>query len=1084
MARPFGMLATLAAILVAATGADPAGAAVAERQALAVHAMKVDARALTSTAFAFSGTWFEGDEVETVELAAGTHYLHAGSGYVMACALVVTDAGTWAYASECDGFLAGRGGDTLRLRGYTVTLDASRLSTPILIVNLSGGQFGASPRPVTLLPTFAEYLVSPGPGVISSCRFGLALDGTITYPDEVDGCLSGRGTRTVSFHGVNVKIDATALSTPSLVILQANSLARQPSDIVQQLRLLPTLSGYHYGGFTYAGIVWPSLGLVVGLDGRIDYPASADGWVSGRGSDTLVIRGYTVQIDDRAGAPGAFAIPDAGTGYLDRASVHTLRLAPVSYLYFTGQPSDFRFAVREQDGTIEVDSAAPQCASGVGSTLYVGCRTISVADVAVDEDAGAATFAVELSGPAPVAVSVGYSTADDSASAPADYAATAGTLTIPAGQTGATITVPLVDDAVEEPDERFGLMLSDAARATIGDGEAFATIRNDDDSTPPDTLVTAGPAWESTVTTPAGFEFVSTEPSSRFECSLQRWGPDDTTTWGPCTSPHRQPTGGFAYFEFKVRAIDAAGNVDPTPAERRYYYDPASYGNFWVRGIDVFQLVQPDARARMYSYDPNNPEVSQLFPINCGAGTPTAFRSSIPGITNCDRLVEDRQRVTYQGVPLDVRKVTYALVYVGMERNLSTDPDQPLHVSLIATDPTTGVQIGPRMLRRVTNPPASDTPWVTPFERHRAISGRFAVRFPVDPTWLNHRNKINLKASVAFAPGTRSWSDAECSAERIQACAGDNTFELRLVDIAKTFQPAQLLIQPLALRTSAGQTFPLAERVIAVARHLMPGGERIRLRAYAAALDVTAEAALNPGTACSGASATVRSCRMAAIQSRVDDWTARNPPRYAGGDGRVVQAYDVLMGVHDYTASNSTAADLAPGGTPLASFTEPGWAWGGTIRDVQATPFADVPQFTATSGTRPITAVAHELGHVLTAPHAGYDCPVAVGQPGNLTGPNAHPPGELWFDDRTGRLQGTKFDWRPTGDDDPRVDDVSSPLFDLMSYCADLGDRGLADSAADSGNAWISARNWNRFDRELTTLAQRVGAGDRPSSGE
>src|SRR5262245_6563039 len=99
--------------------------------ARAVHAMKVDSTGLTSTAFFLGDQWHDGTGVETVELAAGNYFLQPGSGLVMACPLVVTDAGTWSYGTECDGFLAGRGTDTLTLRGFTVTIDATRLSTPI-----------------------------------------------------------------------------------------------------------------------------------------------------------------------------------------------------------------------------------------------------------------------------------------------------------------------------------------------------------------------------------------------------------------------------------------------------------------------------------------------------------------------------------------------------------------------------------------------------------------------------------------------------------------------------------------------------------------------------------------------------------------------------------------------------------------------------------------------------------------------------------------------------------------------------------------------------------------------------------------
>src|SRR5262245_41172632 len=133
--------AFIVALLLAVSAALPSAG-----HARAVHAMKVDSTALTSKAFFLGDRWYEGIGVETVELAAGNYVLHPGSGLVMACPLVVTDAGTWQYGTECDGFLAGRGTDTLTLRGFTVTIDATRLSTPISLANLTIDQFGASPR--------------------------------------------------------------------------------------------------------------------------------------------------------------------------------------------------------------------------------------------------------------------------------------------------------------------------------------------------------------------------------------------------------------------------------------------------------------------------------------------------------------------------------------------------------------------------------------------------------------------------------------------------------------------------------------------------------------------------------------------------------------------------------------------------------------------------------------------------------------------------------------------------------------------------------------------------------------------------
>jgi ELWxxDGT repeat protein len=109
--------------------------------------------------------------------------------------------------------------------------------------------------------------------------------------------------------------------------------------------------------------------------------------------------------------------------------------------------------------------------------------TLSIRDVTVTEgNAGtrAATFTVTLSAPSAQPVTVQYATANGTATAGSDYQARSGTLTIPAGQTTGTITVPVIGDRLGEPDETFLVNLSGATGATIADGQAVGTILDDE----------------------------------------------------------------------------------------------------------------------------------------------------------------------------------------------------------------------------------------------------------------------------------------------------------------------------------------------------------------------------------------------------------------------------------------------------------------------------------------------------------------------------------------------------------------------------------------------------------------------------
>jgi hypothetical protein len=107
---------------------------------------------------------------------------------------------------------------------------------------------------------------------------------------------------------------------------------------------------------------------------------------------------------------------------------------------------------------------------------------ISIGDVSISEgDSGTktATFTVSRTGTA--AFSVGYATADGTASAGSDYVAASGTLNFAQGQTTQTVSVTINGDTVVESNETFFVNLANATNGgVIVDGQGLGTITNDD----------------------------------------------------------------------------------------------------------------------------------------------------------------------------------------------------------------------------------------------------------------------------------------------------------------------------------------------------------------------------------------------------------------------------------------------------------------------------------------------------------------------------------------------------------------------------------------------------------------------------
>jgi Bacterial Ig domain/PKD domain len=118
------------------------------------------------------------------------------------------------------------------------------------------------------------------------------------------------------------------------------------------------------------------------------------------------------------------------------------------------------------------------------------------------------------------------------------------------------------------------------------------------DTTPPDTTITAGPSGTTADATPT-FAFTSSEPGSTFACRV------DSGSWSGCTSPWMTATLAGGGHSVSVRATDAAGNTDASPATR----------SFTVAAATNHQPVAA------YAYAPSAPVVGQAVSFDAATST-------------------------------------------------------------------------------------------------------------------------------------------------------------------------------------------------------------------------------------------------------------------------------------------------------------------------------------------------------------------------------------------------------------------------------------------------------------------------------
>ena len=176
----------------------------------------------------------------------------------------------------------------------------------------------------------------------------------------------------------------------------------------------------------------------------------------------------------------------------------TVRIGPNATLYYRIR-TIFRTNTPTLVGGMDLSRGSSPTSPIVEVTTVGTHGTLALPTLAVRDGFGregpnaAIVFDVTLTGPQrrPSPVTVSYRTQDMTAHAGSDYTSRSGTLVFQPDETEKTVSVPIIDDTVEDSGEEFALRLSNVSGAHLSRAGGFGTIYNSEDILGGFTLVNA-----------------------------------------------------------------------------------------------------------------------------------------------------------------------------------------------------------------------------------------------------------------------------------------------------------------------------------------------------------------------------------------------------------------------------------------------------------------------------------------------------------------------------------------------------------------------------------------------------------------
>ena len=417
----------------------------------------------------------------------------------------------------------------------------------------------------TVAPGTTISTSPPNPSNSTSAAFAFTSTETpASFACSLDGAAFTTCTSSKSYtslaqgsHNVQVKASDTAGNsdaTPASFTWTVDSLA--PNTTISASPTNPSSS-------TGATFAFTSTETPASFSCKLDGAAFAV-CTSAKSYTGLAQGSHTFQVKASDTAGNTDATPASLTWTVDSIAPDTsISAGPTNPSNSTGATFSFTSTETPSYFTCALDGAAFGVCTSVKSYtgLAQGAHTFQVkaSDAVGNTDATPASFSWTADTVAPdTSISASPTNPSSSTGATFSFTSTETPSTFTCSLDSAAFTTcssPFVYTSLAQGSHAFQVKASDAA----GNSGAAASFTWTVDTTAPETTITANPSNPSTSTS-GGFSFASTETPASFTCAL------DGAAFTSCTSPVGYTSLAQGNHTLQVKAADAAGNTDATPA--------------------------------------------------------------------------------------------------------------------------------------------------------------------------------------------------------------------------------------------------------------------------------------------------------------------------------------------------------------------------------------------------------------------------------------------------------------------------------------------------------------------------------------